>query len=271
MALKRDDRMEKNCLTCGKIIRKIKPSHFEKTKFCSRSCVGKTLIGDKNPYWKGGDLKIICGFCQKSFFVCKAISFRAKYCSTKCRACGTKGQNSPIWKGGYYAAQYRHSEKKKAKRNFGKPPRIPTKKIIRKKRILPPVTNVMCVCIDCKTSRLIKKIKRDAPPKRCIECELKNKKGKNNPRWKGGITPLNARLRRTPEYIQWRIDVFKRDNYTCVWCGQIGGKLHADHIKAFSKYPDLRTVLSNGRTLCIECHKKTPSYLSGALRKDCHV
>ena len=39
-----------------------------------------------------------------------------------------------------------------------------------------------------------------------------------------------------------------------------GGKLNADHIKPFSLFPELRFDLNNGRTLCVECHKKTDTY-----------
>lgn len=78
--------------------------------------------------------------------------------------------------------------------------------------------------------------------------------------WKGGRTPESKALRRTLEQREWRIAVFERDDYTCQICGKRGGKLNADHIKPYAKYPELRTVLSNGRTLCVACHKITPSY-----------
>lgn len=39
-----------------------------------------------------------------------------------------------------------------------------------------------------------------------------------------------------------------------------GRKQSQDHIKPFAYYPDLRFELSNGRTLCIDCHKKTDTY-----------
>lgn len=62
--------------------------------------------------------------------------------------------------------------------------------------------------------------------------------------------------RNSPKYIQWRTSVLERDNYTCQHCGQKGGELNAHHIKPFAEYKELRTELSNGITLCKECHKK---------------
>lgn len=78
--------------------------------------------------------------------------------------------------------------------------------------------------------------------------------------WKGGISPLNKIIRRSLQYRIWRELVFKRDNYTCIWCNKRGGELHPDHIKPFSLFPELRFDINNGRTLCIECHKQTDTY-----------
>src|ERR1022692_4646359 len=58
----------------------------------------------------------------------------------------------------------------------------------------------------------------------------------------------------------WRKAVFSRDNYTCQDCGVKGGRLQAHHIKAFKAFPELRHTLSNGLTLCLDCHKKTDTY-----------
>ncbi len=85
-------------------------------------------------------------------------------------------------------------------------------------------------------------------------------KGKNNPNWKGGISSINSRLRATKEYTLWREAVYLRDNFTCVWCGQVGGNLNADHIKPFALFPELRFAIDNGRTLCENCHKTTDTY-----------
>ena len=84
--------------------------------------------------------------------------------------------------------------------------------------------------------------------------------------WKGGITPIHIKLRNSEEYKLWRKAVFERDNYTCIWCGIKGGKLHADHIKPFALYPELRLAIDNGRTLCIKCHKTTKTY-AGKIRR----
>jgi len=96
-------------------------------------------------------------------------------------------------------------------------------------------------------------------------------RGKNNPLWKGGITPVNIAIRTSLEYKIWRRGVFERDNYTCVWCGmkgnQTGGYLEADHIKPFAYYPELRFALDNGRTLCTKCHRSTDTWGAGIKRR----
>ena len=103
-----------------------------------------------------------------------------------------------------------------------------------------------------------KKLSDEARTK--ISLSLLGKTGALSRHWKGGITPINQRERATLAYKNWRKAVFIRDNYTCVWCNRLGGKLNADHIKPFALYLELRFDVSNGRTLCVECHKKTETY-----------
>jgi hypothetical protein len=93
---------------------------------------------------------------------------------------------------------------------------------------------------------------RDIQIKRVIE-------GRHN-NYKGGITPINEHIRKSLEYKLWRESVFVRDEYTCIWCGQVGGRLNADHIKPFSLFPELRFAIDNGRTLCEDCHKTTDTF-----------
>jgi len=84
--------------------------------------------------------------------------------------------------------------------------------------------------------------------------------GEKNNNWKGGITPANEKIRKSVQYKIWQFAVFSRDNWTCVFCGKRGGDLDADHIKMFAFHPELRFAIDNGRTLCKECHRKTPTY-----------
>lgn len=101
-------------------------------------------------------------------------------------------------------------------------------------------------------------------PKMAFKKGDKRITGSKNPAWKGGITPENHKIRSSTEYKLWRKAVFERDNYTCVWCKrkeEVSGKLNADHIKPFAYFPELRFAIDNGRTLCIDCHKTTDTYL----------
>ena len=63
-----------------------------------------------------------------------------------------------------------------------------------------------------------------------------------------------AKKRNNYKYRKWRKDVILRDG-CCQKCGS-ETNLVAHHIKSFSEYPLLRNELSNGVTLCEECHKK---------------
>lgn len=78
--------------------------------------------------------------------------------------------------------------------------------------------------------------------------------GSKHPRWRGGITKPNQKLRDSVKYKEWRTAVYVRDSFTCI-CGKVGGELNAHHIKHFSKYPELRYSVDNGITLCKPCHK----------------
>ena len=95
--------------------------------------------------------------------------------------------------------------------------------------------------------------------------------GPNNPRWKGGITSLNQKIRHCFSYKQWIREVFLKDDYTCKICFKRGGNIEADHhpkpfykilednnIKSFEealKCQELWNIL-NGRTVCMKCHKR---------------
>jgi 5-methylcytosine-specific restriction endonuclease McrA len=121
-----------------------------------------------------------------------------------------------------------------------------------------------------------KKIAQSNTGHKCLEetkeklrlSHLGKRIGINNNRWKGGITPINKKIRNSVEYKLWRKAVFERDKYTCIWCGKRGGRLNADHIKRFSDFPELRFAIDNGRTLCKSCHSKTDNFGTKGYKKN---
>lgn len=92
--------------------------------------------------------------------------------------------------------------------------------------------------------------------------------------WWNKKTRTNKAIRQSQKYLNWRNEIYKRDDYTCKICGDRWWKLHVDHIKQFAliiRQNGIDTVdkafecgdlwdKTNWRTLCIECHKKTESY-----------
>jgi 5-methylcytosine-specific restriction endonuclease McrA len=96
---------------------------------------------------------------------------------------------------------------------------------------------------------------------------------------KGGKTKLSQQIRTSVEYSFWRMSIFKRDFFTCQHCGAKNRKgkkymFDADHIYPFYKILDDFNITSieeaisceklwdinNGRTLCVDCHKKTDTW-----------
>lgn len=100
----------------------------------------------------------------------------------------------------------------------------------------------------------------------------KMRRGKKNPAYIDGRKKLTRRIRHSYKYKGWRKSVFKRDDYTCQFCGDRGGYIEADHHpQMFSEiYTDneIETYkqamecsefwdVDNGRTLCRPCHDTT--------------
>lgn len=82
--------------------------------------------------------------------------------------------------------------------------------------------------------------------------------GRLSPNWKEGrVRDPRQRARHSKKYGDWRLGVFKRDNYTCQNCGIRGGYLEAHHIKSWTQYKSLRYKIINGLSLCLKCHQLT--------------
>ncbi len=123
-----------------------------------------------------------------------------------------------------------------------------------------------------------KKLCRGSISDDCIHCSLKKRVRRRGDKchfWRGGITAISSQIRNSYKNRQWRSDVFTRDKFTCVKCGDNEGRnLEADHIiplsiilknfkiKSFNESIgcELLWDINNGRTLCISCHKKTDTY-----------
>jgi len=94
--------------------------------------------------------------------------------------------------------------------------------------------------------------------------------GKNHYCWKGGVSTLAVKIRKSCYYKDWREAVFERDNYTCQDCGISNTYLIAHHEKEFSKILEDNNIknfkdalacdelwdINNGKTVCEKCHKK---------------
>ena len=101
-----------------------------------------------------------------------------------------------------------------------------------------------------------------------------NSIGKKHHNWKGGITKLHERIRKLPEYMKWRSDIYRRDKWICKTCNKFGGVLNVHHILGFSKILKSENInniektrnckklwdINNGITLCVDCHNLTKSH-----------
>lgn len=117
---------------------------------------------------------------------------------------------------------------------------------------------VIVNCSNCgqQLERLVSKTKNFQHVFCDRKCKSEFEIGPNSSQWAGGLSTENELARKSKEYNEWRIAVFKRDDYACQDCKVRGGKLHAHHLYEFVLYFHLRFIVENGRTLCKKCHDK---------------
>lgn len=97
----------------------------------------------------------------------------------------------------------------------------------------------------------------------CPECAKEKAishvpRGEESPQWRGGVLTENIKQRHSKEYANWRMEVFKKDWYTCQCCGS-SKDIQAHHINPFSKYDDMRLDVQNGMCLCSLHHQTNNS------------
>lgn len=207
--------------------------------------------------------KLVCQFCGEEFYP-KNGHLKQKTCSMEC-GYKLRNKNGSKKKGKHYS-HLRKAEVKiclvcgsefRAVKDCKKRKQKYCSYKCFKKRYR--ITNI---CKNCgkkiKTSIAINK-------QYCnLECRnldyRKRMKGKNSRFWKGGKTKKSKIRKTCAEYKEWRMKVFKRDNFTCQECSERNNTIEAHHIKSQSEYPELIYDVDNGLTLCHECHKKTDNY-----------
>lgn len=207
--------MEKQCIECKRVY-----DGKRKQKFCSKDCRG---LNDR----KRNRVKVNCNNCSLLFEKTKSAFNRSKhhYCSADCRyehmGSTIKGKDNPNWKG----------------------------------------KTVPKTCTFCKET-FAHKTYAEKGVYCSIECKAKDQMetlvGKNNPNYKQD-KPNYKRIkeRQYSGYKEWRMAVFQRDNFNCVKCGRNStskNRLAAHHIINHHSYPEGRTDVDNGVTLCFECH-----------------
>ncbi len=131
-------------------------------------------------------------------------------------------------------------------REYGIPIRKQARPCIKKKR----------VCAVCEKTFSLAPVylkKKNGGTYCSKKCLGIGKRGRNSPHWNGGGTRKQKDGYNSPEYLEWRKNVFERDDYICCSCGD-AKYIQAHHIKSWSEYPEPRLAIENGITLCKECH-----------------
>lgn len=82
----------------------------------------------------------------------------------------------------------------------------------------------------------------------------KDRTAKRNPNYKHGKNVRRPRDYKTAELTKLRNFTFNRDNFTCQYCEQKGGHLHAHHKIPFWVEPKAFLDSDNLTTVCTDCH-----------------
>lgn len=203
----------------------------------------------------------ICEFCNTQF---KTANKNAKYCSQKCLPqsrnkknkikcdyCGKEIERNNFemnYRKNHYCSNECKNKDYSLKYSEANSPRYSK------------ITTFCSVCGNDITRNIfeIKKYNRHYCSK---ECKIKDFKiifkGENHPSYNPNLSNEERIItRKFYAYVEWRNNIYKRDDYKCRCCGDsTGHNLNAHHILNYSEHPEQRLLLENGITLCKKCHK----------------
>ncbi|MCT8138680.1 HNH endonuclease [Anaerobacillus sp. CMMVII] len=262
--------MEKRCLDCGKMI-KVKPSHYDRKKYCSRIC--KSNYQKKHPplSWEEMSLKIKtkCSNCGKAFSKKRSTIKKNNFCSIECmyeHFRKEKGNQHLVKKikltchycqNDFYVIYSRKDTAKYCSKNcLGKANGQRAKIAYRKRTI---VHCVNCIKQIEKKPSVVRK--RNFCSEKCMgEYYAKSGmfSGENSGTWQGGDIDYYG-----PNWREQRRMARSRDHFTCQECGktedEYGQELSVHHKIPFREFGgDWKKAnqLSNLISLCeYPCHR----------------
>jgi hypothetical protein len=95
----------------------------------------------------------------------------------------------------------------------------------------------------------------------CPKCWIQKRSGENNWRWNPNLTDAEREENKSraslPEQKKWKLAVYKRDKYLCQCCGKRSTRknpINAHHLDGYNWCIERRTDVTNGVTLCQNCH-----------------
>ena len=115
------------------------------------------------------------------------------------------------------------------------------------------------ICVWCSKEEMVSPAYADRPycSRNCMQKHYASgmMRKENHWHWQGGITEYESRDSLYPGYKEWRKEVYKRDKFNCALCGNNkSGELQAHHIKPVATHKELILDVSNGLTVCKQCH-----------------
>lgn len=221
--------MHRKCAQCSK---ELGPGASSTTKYCSRAC--QAAAQRTTSYLQ------VCEWCGKDF-----LHRKNKHCST---ACAKAHRDAKLTDSG------KRKRLAKDRKALGVQPTIGQPKKPRQLR----------TCEVCGKGMLLLPSQVAHGTKYCSrECYGiavgERQKGDKHHMYKDGKSAeresVRQALRKHKSYKKWRTDVFERDEYCCRSCRATGVELHAHHVVPWVDDPKLRLKVSNGVTLCDECHR----------------